>query len=94
VLRERQTRSLESRLALVQQRLVQAAHRKNERYRARLETLARQCALLNPLSVLDRGYSLTRTADGKLVRSIVDAEPNTHLLTHVKDGIITSRVTP
>ncbi|MEI7946701.1 MAG: exodeoxyribonuclease VII large subunit [bacterium] len=94
VLRERQTRTLESRLALMQQRLVQAAQRKNERYRARLETLARQCELLNPLAVLDRGYSLTRTADGKLVRSITDVLPETALRTQVKDGTITSRVTP
>lgn len=94
VLRERQTRSLESRLALLQQRLTQAAQRRNERCRARLETLARQCALLNPLSVLDRGYSLTRTSDGKLVRSVADVAPSAALLTHVKDGIITSRVTP
>jgi exodeoxyribonuclease VII large subunit len=93
VLRERQTRSLESRLALYQQRLTQAAQRKNERCRARLETLAQQCALLNPLSVLDRGYSLTRTSDGKLIRSIADVTLDTPLLTHVKDGIITSRVT-
>jgi exodeoxyribonuclease VII large subunit len=94
VLRERQTRTLESRLALYRQRLVQAAQRKNERYRARLETLARQCELLNPLAVLDRGYSLTRTADGKLVRSITDVAPETALRTQVKDGTITSRVTP
>ena len=94
VLRERQTRTLESRLALYQQRLLQAAQRKNERSRARLETLAQKCALLNPLSVLDRGYSLTRTADGKLVRSIADVAPEQALLTQVKDGIITSRVTP
>jgi exodeoxyribonuclease VII large subunit len=94
VLRERQTRTLESRLALYRQRLVQAAQRKNERYRARLETLARQCELLNPLAVLDRGYSLTRTADGKLVRSIADVAPEIALRTQVKDGTITSRVTP
>lgn len=94
VLRERQTRTLESRLSLHDQRLTQAAHRQIERSRARLETLKRQFELLNPLAVLDRGYSLTRTAEGKLVRSIADAPANTALITQVKDGSITSRVTP
>jgi exodeoxyribonuclease VII large subunit len=94
VLRERQTRTLESRLGLHEQRLTQAAQRQIERSRARLETLKRQFELLNPLAVLDRGYSLTRTADGRLVRSVKEVSPNTPLLTQVKDGTITSRVTP
>jgi exodeoxyribonuclease VII large subunit len=94
VLRERQTRTLESRLTLHEQRLTQAAHRQIERSRARLETLKRQFELLNPLAVLDRGYSLTRTADGRLVRSVKDVAPDTSLLTQVKDGTIASRVTP
>jgi exodeoxyribonuclease VII large subunit len=74
--------------------LTQAAQRQIERSRARLETLKRQFELLNPLAVLDRGYSLTRTADGRLVRSVKEVSPNTPLLTQVKDGTITSRVTP
>lgn len=94
ILRERQTRTLEARLGLQQQRLTQAAHRQIERSRARLETLKRQFDLLNPLAVLDRGYSLTRTADGRLVRSITDVSVDTPLATQVKDGTITSRVTP
>lgn len=94
ILRERQTRTLGSRLALVRQRLAQAAQRRSERERAHLATLARQCALLNPLAVLDRGYSLTRTAEGRLVRSVADVAPDTALRTQVKDGTIASRVTP
>ena len=48
--------------------------------------------LLNPLAVLERGYSLTRTDGGLLVRSVNDAATGTELVTRVKDGLIKSVV--
>jgi len=93
VMRERNVRNLELRLRLNSQRLTQAHVMRIERGRSAVATLARQLELLNPLTVLERGYSLTRTEDGKLVRSVADvATGSAVLLTQVKDGVVRSRV--
>jgi len=52
---------------------------------ARLETLS-------PLNVLHRGYSLTRTADGRVVRDPGEVGPGDRLVTRVAGGEIVSRV--
>ncbi len=49
---------------------------------------------LDPRRVLERGYSLTRRADGTLVRSAAGAEPGEVLTTELSDGRIRSRVEP
>jgi len=48
---------------------------------------------LDPRRVLERGYSITRAADGRVVRSTADVTPDGMLVTEVADGAITSRVT-
>ena len=93
VMRERNIRNLEARLQLNRQRLTQASVLRLERGRTAVAALARQLDLLNPLTVLERGYSLTRTEDGRLIRSVADVTPDSPiLLTQVKDGILRSRV--
>src|SRR5574344_1085164 len=47
---------------------------------------------LNPESVLSRGFSLTRNAQGKVVSSVKDASSGEELETKLKDGIIHSVV--
>jgi exodeoxyribonuclease VII large subunit len=47
---------------------------------------------LDPRRVLERGYSITRTADGRVLRSVDAAEPGGMLVTEVADGTVTSRV--
>jgi len=86
VLRERRLRQVEARLALDAQRLRQATALGVERKRTRAQTVERQLALLNPLAVLARGYSLTRAADGRLVRAVADAVPGTTVVTQIRDG--------
>lgn len=49
---------------------------------------------LDPRRVLERGYTLTRRADGTLVRSAAGAEPGEVLITELADGRIRSRVEP
>jgi exonuclease VII large subunit len=44
------------------------------------------------LNVLNRGYSLTRTIDGRLVRDAAEVNPGDVILTRVGNGEITSRV--
>ena len=93
VLRERNMRNVESRLRLNRQRLTQACAMRLERQRSAVAILARQLELLNPLTVLERGYSLTRTEDGTLIRSVTDVSTDSAiLLTQVKDGILRSRI--
>jgi exodeoxyribonuclease VII large subunit len=92
LLRERRVRQVESRLLLDERRLTQACRLLAERRRTRVAAAERQLTLLSPLAVLERGYSLTRTADGALVRSVADAAPGTALVTQVKDGAIRSVV--
>jgi len=92
VQRERQARQIEARLVLDARRLSQASLLTVERARTRVAALERQMTLLNPLAVLDRGYSLTRTDQGALVRSVGDVAAGTGLVTRVKDGTISSVV--
>jgi exodeoxyribonuclease VII large subunit len=72
--------------------MVQACSRLLERQRAGIMLLEKQLLLLSPMSVLERGYSLTRRADGRLVRSVTDAAAGEVLRTQVKDGVIESTV--
>jgi exodeoxyribonuclease VII large subunit len=56
--------------------------------------LAARVDALDPARALARGWSLTRTADGRLVRSAADVGPGDRLVTTVADGTLTSRVEP
>ncbi len=93
LLRERKVRQVEARVVLDERRLTQACRLQADRLRTRVAGLERQMVLLSPLAVLERGYSLTRTADGRLVRSVADVAAGAALATQVKDGVIGSVVT-
>ncbi|HWL42188.1 MAG TPA: exodeoxyribonuclease VII large subunit [Ilumatobacter sp.] len=58
----------------------------------RLDGVAARVRLLDPVNVLRRGWSITRDADGNVVRSVADAPPGTALVTQVADGQVTSTV--
>jgi exodeoxyribonuclease VII large subunit len=92
VVRERQVRQVEARLDRDAGRLASACRLHLERLRARVAGLERQMALLSPLAVLERGYSLTRGADGRLVRSAGEVASGAALVTQVRDGVIRSVV--
>ena len=47
---------------------------------------------IDPLAVLDRGYSLTMDSQGRAVRSIDGIESGELLETRIADGMIRSRV--
>lgn len=89
-LRERQVRQVETRLTENARRLLAASRLRVERATAKVTGLERQMALLSPLAVLERGYSLTRGAAGRLVRSTSDIAPGDTLATQVRDGVIKS----
>ena len=57
---------------------------------SRLDLLEARVAAHDPARLLARGWSLTRTADGTLVRSPDDAPAGTELVTTVEGGIVRS----
>jgi exodeoxyribonuclease VII large subunit len=59
---------------------------------AMIESRRRELAAVSPLRVLDRGYSVTTDASGKLVRSEKDVRPGDVLETRLSDGRVVSRV--
>ena len=60
--------------------------------RRRLEHVERQLALLNPLAVLGRGYSLTLRSDGTVMRSVAGVEMGEAITTQLEDGQMVSSV--
>lgn len=56
------------------------------------ERQLRSIVALSPMATLARGYSLTTTVEGSLVRSIADVRTGSVLITQVADGTITSKV--
>ena len=57
-----------------------------------LRRLQSQLNALSPLSVLDRGFSITRRADGAIIRSIEQVAAGDALVTRVSKGEIESKV--
>jgi len=58
-----------------------------------LRRMEGQLRALNPLAVLGRGYSLTRKADGTVVRSVDDVDAGEWIVTRLADGKLISNVT-
>ncbi len=58
----------------------------------RLEALEGRLKALDPASVLRRGWSLTRRADGTLVRSVETVQSGDSITTHLADGVLTSTI--
>ena len=48
--------------------------------------------VVDPANTIKRGFSITRTADGRLLRSIRSAQPKEKMKTELIDGIITSEI--
>ncbi len=96
--RERLERAMrrrgEGRPALLVQarRLTHAMRRHVRRLGERAGALQQRLEGVSPLGVLGRGYSLTTTADGRLVGSVHDVEPGAAIVTQVRDGSIESLV--
>jgi exodeoxyribonuclease VII large subunit len=57
-----------------------------------VDAAASRLALLDPANLLARGWSITRTATGEVVRSTADVATGTMITTQVADGLLTSRI--
>lgn len=58
----------------------------------RIDSLDGRVRLLDPVNTMARGWSVTRTADGRTVRSIADVSDGESLVTTLADGTVTSTV--
>ena len=74
-------------------RLRRAMERRFGDLRRAVDSRGNLLRVLGPQATLGRGYSITRTAKGELVRSVAQAPPKTTLITRVADGEIRSRTT-
>jgi exodeoxyribonuclease VII large subunit len=74
------------------QRLRRAGRRTADAQLAKLDVLAAQVGAADPTRLLARGWSLTHTADGRLVRSPDDAPPGTEVVTTLAAGRLRSQV--
>jgi exonuclease VII large subunit len=79
-------------LGAAARRLVRAGGAVTASRAGALDVLAARAAAVDPARALARGWSITRTADGALVRSVADAGPGTSLRTTLGDGTVTSTV--
>jgi exodeoxyribonuclease VII large subunit len=74
-------------------RLVQRAPRLVGAATRRVDGIDAQVRALDPVRTLARGWSITRTADGTVVRSPTDVAPGDPLTTTLATGTLTSTVT-
>ena len=85
-------RELAGRVDELQRRIDHAVRATTRSNRDRLGTAAAALQALSPLEVLGRGYSVTRTADGNVVRNTGQLEVGSQISTTLADGQVTSRV--
>ena len=74
-------------------RLVDDLRRLHDRRRQRLAEAAARLDALSPLAVLARGYSVVRTGDGTLVRTLAEAPEGTVIDARLTDGWLRATVT-
>jgi len=87
------------RLALAHRRLEAASQSLNRLARttivaraARLDRATARLDALSPLAVLNRGYSLVYTADGRLLRDAAEAHPGQTIRARLANGSVTAEV--
>ncbi len=81
-----------TRAIMFESRLVSAMENLLSLKTQQLGSLGREMHALSPLAVLDRGYSITMTMDGKAVMSVNDVKAGDQLVTRVKNGTVRSEV--
>jgi exodeoxyribonuclease VII large subunit len=74
------------------ERLGRAARQRLTQSRERLGSLANRLEALSPLNVVARGYSLTRTEDGAVVRDFEQVRPGERIFIHLGRGRLVGRV--
>jgi len=85
---DRRTDRLDDLVGRLHRSPVTTLHRQAER----LDGITSNLRALDPARILARGWSITRLADGTLVRSVTDTATGDTLVTHLAGGTVTSTV--
>lgn len=88
----RSTRLGRERLERSADRLQAALDQKMERRRHELNRVAAQLDALSPLKVLDRGYSVARDPNGRVLKQVAAFTPGLDFKLRVADGDVDARV--
>ena len=78
-------------LQQLSQRFRQATALQVQGAKFKLQNFETRLSALDPVLQLRRGYSLTFTADGHLVKTVAQVKPGDRLLTRFPDGIVQSQ---
>lgn len=81
-----------SRVSELEQRLARALQVRVQQSRAGVEAVERHLGSVSPLRILDRGFSVTMTLDGRVVRSPADVSRGQTIESLVKGGTVRSVV--
>jgi exodeoxyribonuclease VII large subunit len=91
-LSRRRTRDASRELADCARRAAELGRRGVATASLRVDGTERAVRALDPRRVLERGYTITRTADGRVVRTPSDTAVGDEIVTELAQGRITSRV--
>ena len=80
-------------LTHLRQRLVAVQASQLDRKRQRAISFTAKLDAMSPLKVLTRGYAMTQTADGNLVRSVQQIHTGDQLKISLSDGVVSAAVT-
>jgi exodeoxyribonuclease VII large subunit len=83
-----------TRIADLERRLAMQAPRLMEKARQRFQTAEGILRVVSPEATLQRGYSITTDAAGKVIRNVAAAKPKSKVRTRVTDGEFESQVLP
>jgi len=88
------TRFKESRKKLVdsQEHLKKIIYLHLQNSRTKISQFDKLAQMASPVNTLKRGFSITRSQEGKLIRSVKDAQGIKAITTQLEDGIINSEV--
>ncbi len=75
-----------------EERLKRAVQTQLKSGRIKIESMNKLVEMASPARIIKRGFSVTRLASGRLVRSVSDVRAGDELVTEVSDNIISSMV--
>lgn len=88
-----QLRREQQRLDYLMEGLKWSMHHRLKDRKEKLNALGAHLEALSPLKVLERGYSITRNAQGKVIKKASEVRAGESISTKLAEGTITSQVT-
>ncbi|MHC3248434.1 exodeoxyribonuclease VII large subunit, partial [Salmonella enterica] len=83
----------QSRIQQLEYRLAENLHARLSEQRERFGNMVTHLEAVSPLATLARGYSVSTTADGNVLKKVKQLNVGDTITTRLKDGWVTSEVT-